>query len=86
MIMFYTDRPATAYWRPYILRPHESAQIRRDKMLENDLARQVAQLLPRENYDEEAHVERVENSIESFAIRDWSHAPFGAACMRGLRA
>ena len=80
MIMFYTDRPASAYWHPYIRHPHVGARIGGPKVLENELARQVAQLLPRENNDHEAHVERVQESIVSFAIRDWSEPPFGAAC------
>jgi hypothetical protein len=80
MIMFYTDRPATAYWHPYIETPHTKAQIGRTLPLKHELALQVAQLLPRGKADEVAHLQRVERSILEFAIRDWSEPPFSAAC------
>jgi hypothetical protein len=80
MIMFYTDRPATGFWHPYANVPHEGAQIGNSRDLEHELALQVAQLLPKENNSDEAHLKRVEESIVCFAIRDWSEPPFGAAC------
>lgn len=41
MIMLYTDRPATAYWQPYVHMPHERAQVDRPDGLKDALARQV---------------------------------------------
>jgi len=79
MIMFYTDRPATAYWHPYIEPPHYRAQTTTREDFKTDLARQVAQLLPMQSGDFEAHVMRVRKSIVASAIRDWSERPFGAA-------
>ena len=80
MVMFYTDRPATSYWHPYINAFHNSAQIGKSQPLEHELALQLSHLLPMKDSDEEAHVKRVEANILSFAIRDWSEPPFGAAC------
>jgi hypothetical protein len=80
MIMFYTDRPATAFWHTHTRAPHDSAQIGRSPQLERELALQISQLLPSQSKDSEAHLKRVEESILSFAIRDWSEPPFGAAC------
>jgi len=79
MVMFYTDRPATSYWHPYVNSFHDRAQIGQSQELEHELALQLARLLPQEGRDDDAHVERVERSIVSFAIRDWSAPPFGAA-------
>jgi hypothetical protein len=81
MIMLYTDRPATAYWHPHVEKPHKRAQIDpHTPQLKHELARQLAQLLPRHDSDEEAHLRRVEQSITHFAVRDWSEPPFSAAC------
>jgi hypothetical protein len=80
MVMLYTDRPATAYWHPYIKPPHTGVQIGVERNLKHELALQIAELLPMDGTDKEAHVKRVEGSIAPFAIRDWSEAPFNAAC------
>jgi len=80
MIMFYMDRPATAYWGAYIRKPHSQVQIKVPPALERDIARQLAQLWPKNGRDEATHLERVEASIITVAIRDWSQEPFGAAC------
>jgi hypothetical protein len=80
MIMFYTDRPATAYWHPYIEGNHTKAQVNKTAHLKRELVLQVSRLLPRNGADEKSHMRRVEQSIVAFAIRDWSERPFGAAC------
>jgi hypothetical protein len=80
MIMFYTDRPATAYWHVHIDPPHTKAQLNTAANLKHELALHIARLLPRNDRDENAHIERVEQSLLDFAIRDWSEPPFGAAC------
>ena len=80
MIMLYTDRPATAFWHPYTVNPHTGAQIGRTLALKRQLAHQVAHLLPRGKTTWKTHVDRVEESIIDFALRDWSEPPFSAAC------
>jgi len=80
MIMFYTDRPATAFWHSHTQTPHDCAQTGRSPHLKRELALQIAQLLPSQGKDAQAHLQRVEASILTFAIRDWSEPPFGAAC------
>ena len=80
MVMFYTDRPATSYWHSYVRLPHNAAQIDDPVSLEHELALQLSRLLPSSSPDSEAHLKRVRDSIVSYAIRDWSKPPFGAAC------
>jgi len=88
IILLYMDRPATAYWGPYIEPPHEKAQVNEWPKLKwpelrRELVQCIARLWPRDTSDkeeDETYVTRAEESIKSFAIRDWSHAPFGAAC------
>ncbi len=40
MVLLYTDRPATAYWQPYLVEPdrHHSAEINRNEELKSALA------------------------------------------------
>jgi hypothetical protein len=80
LILFYMDRPATAYWKPYIEDHHVKAQVSSPPALKDELARLVARLLPNDSASEAKHLERVSKSIVNFAIRDWSKPPFGAAC------
>jgi hypothetical protein len=80
MIMFYMDRPATAFWHPYIEVTHTSAQVNQTPRLKHELALHIARLLPRDDNDDEAHVRKVEQNLTDFAIRDWSEPPFSAAC------
>jgi Flavin containing amine oxidoreductase len=79
MIMFYTDRPATAYWRPYVLGRHVGPQVAKTPPLRTDIVRQIARLLPTVGLSEADHLVRVSQSVTAFAIREWSHPPFGAA-------
>lgn len=79
MVMFYTDRPATAYWHPHIMEPHLKPQRDTPAELRADIVRQLAQLLPSDNLNEIAHFRRVDHSLRSFLIREWAHSPFGAA-------
>jgi len=160
MILLYTDRPATAYWQPYVQKIHESAQLNEPSDLKDELAMQVykvlkdykeakaqtgasvAKTVPEDDsvslqkalaeafgVDESAidvlgqiagpivgqlvsshlrksdivsalvealaltpfaveilrkpepeAVEELKSAVKAFAIRDWSRAPFGAAC------
>ena len=53
MVMLYTDRPATAYWQPYVLRPHDRAQQNTPPELKSELVwhllTSLAQHAPRLN-------------------------------------
>lgn len=80
MVMFYMDRPGTAYWRPYVDKPHTEAQVNRTGELKSELTLQLARLLPQGDLSAEDHLQRVEDSIVDYALRDWSEPPFGAAC------
>ena len=83
MVLLYTDRPANAYWTPYIQMPHHSAQVNRPATLKRELAAQLLALKtdletgPQELYKSE--IDQMEETIAAFAIRDWSKPPFGAA-------
>ncbi len=82
MIMFYMDRPGTAFWRPYVHRPHTKAQVglTSNADLLEEIVSQISRLLPSEGLPESEHRIRVRSCISNIAIRDWSEAPFGAAC------
>ena len=83
MVLLYTDRPANAYWSPYIQMPHEVAQVNAPATLKRELAAQLLALKteretgPQESY--KTQIDEMEGSISAFAIRDWSKPPFGAA-------
>jgi len=83
MVLLYTDRPANAYWSPYIATPHAAAQVNQPPELKRDLAAQLVSLQtgrdpgPQESY--KAQIDAMEATIAGFAIRDWSKPPFGAA-------
>jgi phytoene dehydrogenase-like protein len=83
MVLLYTDRPANAYWTPYIQAPHEGAQVNTPASLKRELAAQLLALEteretgPQESY--KTQIDTMEASIAAFAIRDWSKPPFGAA-------
>jgi phytoene dehydrogenase-like protein len=83
MVLLYTDRPANAYWAPYIQTPHEGAQVNAPPALKRELAAQLLALKqeretgPQESY--KTQIDEMEASIAGFAIRDWSKPPFGAA-------
>jgi monoamine oxidase len=83
MVLLYTDRPANAYWSPYIQMPHQGAQVNAPAALKRELAAQLLALKqeretgPQESY--KSQIDEMEASIEGFAIRDWSKPPFGAA-------
>lgn len=148
MIMLYTDRPATAYWQPYIQYPHEGVQKDAPDELKDELVHQVYTALKdyvidhttkeiESNSPEIAELwlanlpsllslirdqrqkpdvvlsfiwndaeinlkldfskisenalklldmgdnrgtQKIKDNVISFAIRDWSKPPFGAAC------
>jgi phytoene dehydrogenase-like protein len=83
MVLFYTDRPANAYWTPYVQVPHLGAQRGGPPELRRELAAQLLALKtgkeagPQERY--KSDIDEMEASIVDFAIRDWSKPPFGAA-------
>jgi len=83
MVLLYTDRPANAFWAPYIHVPHEVAQVNAPATLKREIAAQLLALKheretgPQETYKKE--IDEMEASIAGFAIRDWSKPPFGAA-------
>lgn len=83
MVLLYTDRPANAYWTPYIQMPHHAAQVNGPTSLKRELAAQLLALKteretgPQESY--KTQIDEMEQTIASFAIRDWSKPPFGAA-------
>jgi phytoene dehydrogenase-like protein len=83
MVLLYTDRPANAYWTPYIEAPHEGAQVNAPASLKREIAAQLLALKreretgPQETYKND--IDEMEASIADFAIRDWSKPPFGAA-------
>jgi hypothetical protein len=41
MVLLYTDRPATAYWQPYVQKPHEHAQTDHPQELRDALVRHL---------------------------------------------
>jgi monoamine oxidase len=83
LVLLYTDRPANAYWSPYIQTPHEGVQVNAPPALKRELAAQLLALKqereagPQESY--KTQIDEMEASIAAFAIRDWSKPPFGAA-------
>ena len=83
MVLLYTDRPANAYWTPYIQMPHEVAQVNAPSSLKREIAAQLLALKreretgPQDTYKKD--IDEMEASIAAFAIRDWSKPPFGAA-------
>jgi Flavin containing amine oxidoreductase len=83
MVLLYTDRPANAYWTPYVQLPHHAAQVNRPAALKRELAAQLLALKteretgPQESY--KTQIDEMEDTIAGFAIRDWSKPPFGAA-------
>jgi len=83
MVLLYTDRPAIAYWTPYVQVPHLGAQRGAPPELRRELAAQLLALKtdretgPQERY--KGDIDEMEASIVDFAIRDWSKPPFGAA-------
>ena len=83
MVLLYTDRPANAYWTPYIQMPHEAAQVNAPATLKRELAAQLVALREQsETGSQESfrtQIDQMEASIAGFAIRDWSKPPFGAA-------
>ena len=83
MVLLYTDRPANAYWTPYIQVPHQAAQVNTPVTLKRDLAAQLVALKEQSETGSQesyrAQIDQMEASIASFAIRDWSKPPFGAA-------
>src|SRR5262249_12295616 len=83
MVLLYTDRPANAYWTPYVQLPHHAAQVNHPPSLKRELAAQLLALKteretgPQESY--KTQIDEMEETIVGFAIRDWSKPPFGAA-------
>jgi phytoene dehydrogenase-like protein len=83
MVLLYTDRPANAYWTPYVEYPHLAAQVNRPPTLKREIAAQLLALKqeretgPQESY--KADIDAMEETIAGYAIRDWSKPPFGAA-------
>jgi phytoene dehydrogenase-like protein len=83
MVLLYTDRPANAYWTPYVEAPHAMAQVNRPPALKREIAAQLLALKteretgPQDSY--KSQIDEMEATIASFAIRDWSKPPFGAA-------
>jgi phytoene dehydrogenase-like protein len=45
MVMLYTDRPATAYWQPYVAIPHDRAQVNTPDELKTELVRHLLHAL-----------------------------------------
>jgi Flavin containing amine oxidoreductase len=101
MIMLYTDRPANAYWQPYVQEPHFKSQNNTPVELKNEIARHVYTTLKayfiknnNDNKDnkqtgkhasilerpENEAIQELQKTVTAFAIRDWSHMPFGGAC------
>jgi phytoene dehydrogenase-like protein len=83
LVLLYTDRPANAYWAPYVQLPHHAAQVNGPLTLRRELAAQLLALKtqretgPQESY--KTQIDEMEETIAGFAIRDWSKPPFGAA-------
>jgi phytoene dehydrogenase-like protein len=83
MVLLYTDRPAIAYWTPYVQVPHLGAQRGGPPELRRELAAQLLALKAnteagaQERYKKD--IDEMEATIVDFAIRDWSKPPFGAA-------
>jgi phytoene dehydrogenase-like protein len=83
MVLLYTDRPANAYWAPYVRSPHLGAQVNDPPTLRRELAAQLLALKteretgPQDSY--KTQIDEMEETIAAFAIRDWAKPPFGAA-------
>lgn len=82
MILLYMDRPAISYWRHFITNPHAKAQRDSTTELRREIVRQLAAIWPKQDdgISDLDHRELIDEHIVTFAIRDWSHLPFGAAC------
>lgn len=76
MVMLYTDRPATEFWKVYVEgEVHDRAEIDRSE----ELKRQLFKYLGVDLQDAAAG-QRLAGTVTTWGIRDWSREPYGAGC------
>lgn len=74
MIMLYTDRPATEFWKVYVQgEAHDRAEIDGSEALKRQLLKYLGVDL-----QDPAGRQRAAGTVTTWAIRDWSREPYGA--------